>query len=176
VRHVVGGAGTIGWVALKAVLLYVTAVLGFRLSERRTLAEMSPFDFVAAVAVGAIVGRVPNASTTSYIEGAATLVTLLLCHRVITRLRYFTPVHELLDRPPRLLVCDGEVLHRQLKRSGLTDADLYGLLRRHGIADLADVQYVVFESRGQISIIRKSDRDVTRSGLLTEIEGLRDRP
>src|SRR5205807_3827401 len=63
--QLMGGGSELFWVALKALLLYVTAIGGFRLGERRTLAEMSAFDFVAAVAVGAIVGRVPNSSTTS---------------------------------------------------------------------------------------------------------------
>ncbi|WP_203935616.1 hypothetical protein [Planosporangium mesophilum] len=44
----------------KTLLLYATAVICFRVGERRTLAEMSAFDFVAAVAVGAIVGRFPR--------------------------------------------------------------------------------------------------------------------
>lgn len=61
--HLVGGVGELGWVALKALLLYLTAVLGFRVGQHRTLADLSPFDFVAAVAVGSIVGRVPNATT-----------------------------------------------------------------------------------------------------------------
>ncbi len=79
-----GGAHDLGWVAIKALLLYLTAVIGFRLGERRTLAEMSAFDFVAAVAVGAIIGRVPNSNSTSYIAGAITLVTVLIAHRIIS--------------------------------------------------------------------------------------------
>ncbi len=59
-EQLIGGVNELGWVAAKALLLYLTAVFGFRLGERRTLAEMSAFDFVAAVAVGAIVGRVPT--------------------------------------------------------------------------------------------------------------------
>ena len=85
VSNLIGGSAELGWVAIKALLLYLTAVFGFRLSNRRALAEMSPFDFVAAVAVGAIVGRVPNSVTTSYLAGAVTLLTLLLAHRCIPR-------------------------------------------------------------------------------------------
>jgi uncharacterized membrane protein YcaP (DUF421 family) len=71
---------------------------------------MSPFDFVAAVAVGAIVGRVPNASTTSYLAGAVTLATILTVHACITRLRYFPSISSLVDWSPRLLVAHGELL------------------------------------------------------------------
>jgi hypothetical protein len=57
----------LAWIAGKAVLLYATAIIGLRLGKRRILAELSPFDFVAAVAVGAIVGRIPSASDADYL-------------------------------------------------------------------------------------------------------------
>ena len=43
--------------AVKVIALYLTAALAFRFTQRRTLAQFTPFDWVAAVAVGAIVGR-----------------------------------------------------------------------------------------------------------------------
>jgi hypothetical protein len=50
VEQLVGGLSQLGRVAAKAALLYVTAVTGFRVARRRTLAELSAIDFVAAVA------------------------------------------------------------------------------------------------------------------------------
>lgn len=153
--HEILGGGDLVDVTAKAALLYVTAVVGFRVAARRTLAEMNAFDFVAAVAVGAIVGRVPNASGTGYLEGLATLITILVLHAVLTRLRRVPGASTLIDHPPRLLVVHGEIQERQLRRGGLTHADLDGLLRRSGVHDLAEVKYAVFESRGTISIIRE---------------------
>jgi uncharacterized membrane protein YcaP (DUF421 family) len=167
--HLIGGVSEVGWVALKALLLYLTAVVGFRLGKRRTLAEMSPFDFVAAVAVGAIVGRVPNASTTSYIAGAATLVTVLLAHACITRLRRVASIAPLFEHPPRLLVAHGRVLDHELRRSGLTRSDLYGLLRQRGVEDLSEARFVIFEQRGQISVVRHGERDGAGPDLVRDI-------
>jgi uncharacterized membrane protein YcaP (DUF421 family) len=156
------------WVVVKALLLYVTAVIGFRLGERRTLAEMSAFDFVAAVAVGAIVGRVPNAHDAGFLAGAATLVTILVAHRAVARLRFLPALAKWIDHPPRLLVADGRVLEGELRRSGLTRQDLYGLLRQHGVDDLTAVRYVVFEQRGQVSIVRRR-ADTTDGELLSDL-------
>lgn len=150
---IVGNSNLLGLVAIKALLLYLTAVVAFRVGERRTLADMSPFDFVAAVAVGAVVGRVPNANNTGYLEGAVTLVVILAAHAVITRLRYLKPVSRLIDHAPRLLVAEGQVLKRELRRSGFTYTDLEGMLRQRNIYDLSQVQYVIFEQRGKISVI-----------------------
>ena len=155
--HLIGGPGELGWVALTAVLLYLTAVFGLRLGERRTLAQLSPFDFVAAVAVGAIVGRVPNAHDASYLHGLATLAAVLAAHWCLTRLRLLPGVTRVLEHRPRLLVAHGRVLDDELRRCGLTRNDLYGILRQHGIEDPSMVRFAVFEQRGQVSVIRRAE-------------------
>lgn len=165
---IVGDLDLLGVVAIKALLLYLTAVVGFRIGERRTLAEMSPFDFVAAVAVGAVVGRIPNAHDTSYIEGAITLVVILAAHALITRLRYLKPVSGLIDHAPRLLVAEGKILKRELRRSGFTNADLEGMLRQRNLHDISQVQYVIFEQRGKISVIPRG-LDCSEGNLLTPV-------
>ena len=76
----------LAWVAGKAGLLYATAIIGLRFGKRRILTELSPFDFVAAVAVGAIVGRIPSASDADYLAGAVTLIAVLFAHAVVSRL------------------------------------------------------------------------------------------
>ena len=153
-EHLVGGVGEVGWIALKALLLYLTAVLGLRVAPRRALADLSLFDFVAAVAVGAIVGRIPNAHDASYLGGAATLGAVLLGHWAVTRLHASPSVGQLLDPAPRLLIMDGQVLQRDLARCGLTRADLFSLLRRQGVEDLGEVRFAILEGRGQLSVVR----------------------
>ncbi|MDQ6649471.1 MAG: DUF421 domain-containing protein [Actinomycetota bacterium] len=167
--RVLGDSGSVLAVSAKALLLYVTAVVGFRVTERRTLAEMSPFDFVAAVAVGAIVGRVPNAHDAGYLEGLATLVTILAAHAVITRLRYISVLAGAIDHTPRLLVSRGKVLDRQMRRSGLTQADLEGLLRQRNFRDLSEVRYVIFEQRGNISVVPETEGRTPAGNLLSPV-------
>ncbi|TPG59656.1 DUF421 domain-containing protein [Roseomonas nepalensis] len=155
-EHLLGGADELGWIALKALLLYLSAVIGLRFSSRRTLADLSPFDFVAAVAVGAIVGRIPNAHDASYLTGVATLAAVLAGHWCVTRLHASPSVGHLLDPAPRLLVVDAQVRERDLAACGLTRADLHALLRRQGLEDLGEVRFAILEARGQLSVIRRA--------------------
>src|SRR5262249_37592817 len=78
-----GGTGGLGWVAVKAVLMFAVAVLGLRLGERRTVAQLGAFDFAVAVAIGSIIGGTVTSSTASFATGAIALITLLLAHRVV---------------------------------------------------------------------------------------------
>lgn len=168
-EHLTGHLDEIGWVAAKAALLYLTAVIGFRLGERRTLAQLSPFDVVAAVAVGAIVGRIPNAHDASYVSGAATLLAVLGTHAALTRLRLRPGLASLIEREPRLLIAHGRLLTDELRRCGLTRADLEVVLRQQGIEALAAVRYAVLEQRGQISVVRETGSGGSVPELLRDI-------
>jgi uncharacterized membrane protein YcaP (DUF421 family) len=154
VAELTGGAGDLGWVALKAVLLFAVAVIGLRLGERRTLAQLSAFDFAVAVAIGAIIGRGATASDTSFASSATALVTFLAAHRVIATLRRHSRVVRMIDHPPRVLVAHGELQGRELARAGLTAEDVYALLRENGVGDLEKVGYLLYEPRGAVTLIR----------------------
>ena len=166
---IVGDIATLGWVALKAALLYLTAVFGLRLARRRVLAEMTAIDFVAAVAVGAVVGRVPNATGTSFLAGAVTLLVVLAAHSVLSRLRRWPAVSRAVDHRPRILVAEGRILTAELHGCGLTRDDLLSLLRERHVTSLPDVRYAIFEPRGSLSLVLAGDRH--DDALVADIEG-----
>ena len=143
----------LAWVAAKAGLLYATAIIGLRLGKRRILTELSPFDFVAAVALGAIVGRIPSASDADYLAGAVTLMAVLFAHAVVSRLRRYASVARLIDQSPRILVARGKILEEGLRRSGLCRADVESLLRQHGVHEIGEVEYLILEEGGKISVV-----------------------
>lgn len=156
VPELIGGASGLGWVALKAVLLFTVAVIGLRLGERRTIAQLSAFDFVVAVAIGAIIGRGATASETSFATSAVALVTFLVAHRVISILRRHSRAVRLIDHPPRVLVARGQLQRGELARAGLTDTDVYVLLRENGVADIGQVGYLLYEPRGTVTLLGAS--------------------
>jgi uncharacterized membrane protein YcaP (DUF421 family) len=153
VPELIGDASGLGWVAVKAVLLFTVAVIGLRLGERRTIARLSAFDFAVAVAIGAIIGRGATASDTSFATSAVALVTFLVAHRVVAIGRRHSRVVRLIDHPPRVLVARGELQEQELARAGLTAADVYALLREHGVGDLGQVGYLLYETRGTVTVI-----------------------
>jgi len=165
--ELVGGASGLGWVALKAVLMFALAVIGFRLGERRTLAQLGAFDFAVAVAVGAIIGRTSTASTASFATGAVALVTLLVAHRAVSKLRRGGWLGRLVDSPPRVLVAHGQLNGDALARAGLTVGDAYALLREQGISRIDDVAYLLYETKGAVTLVRRGENvgPIIQSGL-----------
>jgi len=151
--ELVGGTGGLGWVAVKAVLMFAVTIVGLRLGERRTLARLGAFDFAVAVAIGAIIGRTVTASSASFATGAVALVTLLVAHRLVAFARRHNRMARLIDHRPRVLVAKGKIQDRELGRAGLTAADVYALLRQQGVDDLSQVGYLLYETRGTTTLI-----------------------
>lgn len=143
---------------VKASALFLTATVLFRFTERRTLAEFAPFDWIAAVAAGAIVGRSATATDTSWLAATAALMSLLLTHGAVARLRLIPGFQKFIDPPLQVLIRDGRIERRNLRRCGLSTTDLQAVLRQHGYRGIADVHLAIFESKGSISIVPSSPR------------------
>ena len=149
---------SVGFVALSTVLIYASTVIGVRLSERRTMAQMSPFDFVVAVALGSIVGRTATAASPSYVQAATALVTLVVLHRFVGWLRTRSPgVSKVTDHPALVLIDRGRLVASGLDHAHLTEGDVWSVLREQGVRRLVDVDLLVLEGSGRFSVLRRQD-------------------
>jgi uncharacterized membrane protein YcaP (DUF421 family) len=152
-------------VAAKTSALFVTAAILLRFNERRTLAEFAPFDWIAGVAAGAIVGRAATATDTSWLTATAGLICLLLAHAVVARLRFVPVIRRLIDPPLQVLIRDGRIDCRNVRRCGLTIADLDAVLRQHGLLSADHVRLAIFEAKGAISVLPVDETRTQRSAV-----------
>jgi uncharacterized membrane protein YcaP (DUF421 family) len=116
VHVLIGDLTSVGDVAIKTWAIFLTAAILFRFTERRTLAEFAPFDWIAAVAAGAIVGRAATATDTAWLQATTALLCLLAAHAVLARLRLIPALCRFIDPPLMVLISDGEVNRRNLRR------------------------------------------------------------
>ena len=164
VNVLIGDLPTVVDVALKTAALFFTAAILFRFTERRTLAEFAPFDWIAAVGAGAIVGRAATASDTTWLQATAALLCLLAAHAVLARLRLIPALRRLIDPPLVVLITDGVVNRRNLRRCGLTAADLEAVLREHGYSNAERIHLAILEAKGAISVLGTDETGTPRSG------------
>jgi uncharacterized membrane protein YcaP (DUF421 family) len=155
---ILGDWRTIGFIALSTVLIYVSTVAVLRFTERRTLAEMSSFDLVVVVAFGSIVGRTATAARPSYAQAIAALVTLLVLHHLASWLRLRSAaVRRATDRRAVVLVEVGQLRSEALAEVHLTEADVWRVMRQHGIRDIASLDLLVIEGSGRFSLYRRDE-------------------
>ncbi len=146
--------------AAKAVGMYLVALAGLRLAPRRTLSQWTAIDVAAAVALGAIIGRTAIAGDQSLSVGAAALIAILAANYVVALCRFHPWIARLVDHRVKVLVDHGRMCPKQLRRSGLIEDEVLAHLRRNGVNTLAEVRYVLYESKGELTIVPERGPEV----------------
>ena len=148
-----------GWSPLWHTLLigsvgYLTLVFLLRGTGPRTMAKMTPLDFVIAVSLGSVFGRVVTAVDVSLAQAVLALILLVAVQWALAAARSrWNFMRRILDSPPVLLYYDGEVQLKALRRHRLTQVDIHTAARQSGNGSLADVQAVILHQDGSLGVI-----------------------
>jgi uncharacterized membrane protein YcaP (DUF421 family) len=152
----------IGWqrgglVVLTTVAIYLLLVLCVRLLGQRTLANMSSFDLGCALALGAVVGRTSLLLDPTLGTGVIAMITLFATQIVLAQLRQHRWIDRMLNRPPVLLMVNGVALTDNMRSSHVAEDELRQKLRLAGIRRPTEVQCVIMERNGAVSVIRQGE-------------------
>jgi len=159
--------GEAGLVLISAPLMLAAIVAAIRANGLRSFSKMSSFDFAVTVAIGSVLASVV-VSSTSLANGVLAVAGLLSVQSLIATLRRRTSLETLVDNAPVMLMRDGMVYEDAMRHASVTQADLVAKLREANVLRLDEVQAVVFESTGDVSVIH-GDVDVD-SALLDGVQ------
>jgi len=145
---------------LRAAAAYAFLVLLLRLAGRRTLGELTPFDFVVLLMVGDLMSETLVRDDASFVAGTvlcATLVGLDIVLAVVkTRSRQ---VERWLEGEPVVLVRDGQPLHHVMRLARVGEEDVLAAARTHqGLEHMEEIRLAVLECTGTISVIPRRPR------------------
>lgn len=154
---------SLGVVAVRTCVVYVSLLIGLRLAGKRELGQMTAFDLVLILVVSNAVQNAMVGPDTSLTGGLVAAGTLLVVNRLVDRLDLrWGWLHRRLIGQPSLLVNHGRFLDEHLQREGVTRDEVMQALREHGIATVEDVQMAVLEVDGTISVV-PADARTTRT-------------
>jgi uncharacterized membrane protein YcaP (DUF421 family) len=134
------------------VILFLTRIVG-----RRELSSLEPFDLILLVTIGDLVqqGVTQNDfSLTGMVLAIGTIAMLTVFFSYLPwRFQVLRPV---LEGVPTILVEDGNVIEKNLKRHRVTQDEVAASARLQNVESLSEVRWAVLETNGQISFIKKS--------------------
>lgn len=141
-------------VAVLAAAVYLTVFVAVRLAGRRTVSQMSAFDFLVTVAIGSLVATTVLSPDVGYVRGIVGIGTFLLCQQAVALIRRRVPAsRKMLDFPPETVYENDRM---KLRTNPLTaqvnESELRSKLRQKGIGNLDSVRLVVLEPDGKISV------------------------
>jgi uncharacterized membrane protein YcaP (DUF421 family) len=136
------------------VLAYFALVVMLRASGKRTLSKMNAFDFIITVALGSTLANVSLNKDITLAEGALALFLLVGLQYLITWLSVRVNfVKSLITSTPALLFYKGEILDDVMKKERVTMEEIKSKARERGIASLDEIDAIVLETTGSITII-----------------------
>lgn len=142
--------------AILTILGYFTMVLLLRISGKRTLSKMNAFDFIITIAVGSGLATLALNKQVSLADGFVAFslfVTLQFCLTWLSvRNKY---VRRLITNEPSMLFYNGAFLNKQMKKHRMTKEEVFKASRQKGFSSLENVDMVILETTGEITILRK---------------------
>jgi uncharacterized membrane protein YcaP (DUF421 family) len=141
-------------IVIRAFFAFVFVVVVTRVIGRRELSSLEPFDLILLIVLGDLIQQGVTQSDYSFTGlvlagGTFTLLTVAVSYLVFR----FRRVRPLFEAEPLILIEDGKVIDRNLRRERLTTEELASEARMHQIPSLADVRWAVLETSGRISFI-----------------------
>ena len=138
--------------------IYLIVLLGVRLSGKREVGQMTPFDLTLLLLISNAVQNAMVGQDSSLLGGVIAAVTLLVLNYLVAELaggnRRF---RKFIQGSPTLLIHAGQLVAAHMARERVTLDEIHCAMREHGIADIKDVSMAVLEVDGSISFLKYDD-------------------
>ena len=145
-------------IALRTTVIYVLVLLGIRLTGKREVGQMTPFDLTLLLLLSNSVQNAMTGPDTSLIGGAVAASILLLLNFLLAELSGLNRrFRRAVEGSPTLLVHNGQPIVAHLAKEHVSQDELTRALREHGCNDVNDVALAVLEVDGAISVLKYDD-------------------
>jgi uncharacterized membrane protein YcaP (DUF421 family) len=143
-------------IVLRAIIIYVVVFVFTRVLGRRELSTLQPFDLILLIVIGDLIQSGVTQNDLS-VTGVLVVLTTIGILQVLTsyagfRFRRARPI---LQGEPIVLVQDGKLIERNMRRERLTLDDLSEKARLSEIASIDEIRWAVLETNGDISFIKQ---------------------
>ena len=146
---------------VRPLVVYFFLLLMFRIAGKRELGQMTPFDLVVLLTISNVLQNAMIGADNSLSGGLIGGLTLFIANGLVGRLTLrFPGMARLLEGRPTLLIEDGRILTKNLRREVMTKAELERAVRKHDLdpeTDLPLIKRALLEQDGSVTIIHKSE-------------------
>ena len=137
------------------VLLVLARVMG-----KKQISQLTFFHYVTGITIGSIAAEIAAQYETAFVDGIIAMIwwallTLLMSYIALKSKKART----LLDDQPTIVVYEGKLVERAMKKSRLHLNDLNMMLREQSIFSIKEVYYAILETNGNLSVLKKADQE-----------------
>ena len=144
---------------IRTVILYILVVLALRVMGKRQIGELQPSELVVAIMISDLATTPVSDINIPLMAGIIPILTLLVFEVVIS----FTTLksegfRNLLSGKPAVIIKNGVISQRELKKMRFSIEDLLEQLRLKDIFSISDVYMAILETNGELTVVEKSSK------------------
>ncbi len=153
-RELLTTPNALALIVLRTVVVYLFILVGFRISGKREVGQLAPFDFALILLIANAVQNAMVGPDSSLVGGLVAAGVLLVVNAFLGLLAARRRgVEKLLRGAARMLVYRGHVDERALVAEGISHGELLQALREKGCLTIAECRLAVLEVDGTISVV-----------------------
>ena len=160
---------------LRPIVVYAFLVISLRLSGKRELVQLNPFDLVVLLTLSNTVQNAIIGDDNSVLGGIIGATSLLVTNFLVVRFLYgHRKLDQLVEGKPDVLIENGKVRTQHLKKELITMAQLEAAAHKQGFSSLSEVEQCVLEPGGTLTFLGKkpATEEVRHQELLGKMESL----
>ena len=144
---------------LRVVIIYAFLLILLRLSGKRQVGQLAPFDLVLLLVLSNSVQNAMTGGDNSVLAGLISAGALVLMNYLVGLATYKSKrLEALVEGRPEVLIHNGRLYTDAMQREKLTHHELHAALRAAGCACVEEVHFAVLESNGVISVHARRER------------------
>lgn len=142
----------------RSVILYIVSLLAMRVMGKRQVGQLQPFEVVVVIMIAELAATPMGGVGIPLLYGVLPMVALAVCHGLITwACMKSQRVRRWFCGQPTVLIRNGALCEKQLRKSAVDLNDLMEAIRTGGMLDPSEVGTAVLEPGGQISVFPKAE-------------------
>ncbi len=145
-------------IVLRTTVVYVLVLVGIRLTGKREVGQMTPFDLTLLLLLSNSVQNAMTGPYTSLAGGAVAALVLLVLNYMLAEVSGLNRrFRKLIQGSPTLLIHNGKCITAHIAKEHISMDELNRALREHGVSCIEDVSLAVLEVDGAISVLKYDD-------------------
>jgi uncharacterized membrane protein YcaP (DUF421 family) len=141
----------------QTTLIFITLLILTRLLDKSQVGQLTLYEYVSGITIGSLGATIaasePEKLWSNYYD---LILFAILTYIVSVCTMKSRPFRTLLEGSPSIIIENGRIIKENMKSLRLDLDELNALLRAKDIVDIAEIQYAILETTGEMSIIRKS--------------------
>jgi len=141
---------------LRGVVVYAFLILILRISGKRQVGQLAPFDLVLLLVLSNAVQNSMNGGDNSLVGGLISATTLIGINYLVGLLTFRSKrLEEIIEGRPIVLIHNGMLFEDVMARAQLTHHELNSALRQAGCDCIAEVHCAILENNGSITVTQR---------------------